>query len=155
MHWVLSKIIVGVLLLTGSAAYSQSVTNDWGKITCGSGISTAGVYTVVGTLGPAGALKLNSKDFSIDSGVSAVIAAVQEPGAPNLTLRITKTNTVVVSWAQTWPSFVLRENTDVGTGNWVNVAAQPNVIVVDGEKTTNQVIVPLPNGNHFYRLVRP
>jgi hypothetical protein len=52
-----------------------------------------------------------------------------------------------VSWP--WPStgFVLQENTNLATTNWVTVPNTPAVV--------NQVIAPATNANNFYRLANP
>jgi len=138
-----------------TVARAQNYGVDWSTITGGGGTSTAGVYTVTGTIAQPDAGRLNSSDFTIDGGFWSIVAAIQEPGAPVLSVRVTQTNTVVVSWPMTWPGFVLLENPNVNTTNWVQVAAPPIVVVTSQTTAEKQVVVPTPTGKRFYRLRRP
>jgi hypothetical protein len=95
---------------------------------------------------------VNSSDFTIDGGFWSIVAAIQEPGAPLLSVRHTQTNTVVVSWPITWPGFALLENSDLNTTNWVQVTTPPVVVVTSQTTADKQVIVPTPAGKRFYRL---
>ena len=151
----LHSLCVGCLVLIPILARAQAYDLNWSTIDGGGGTCTAGVYTVTGTIGQPDAGRLNSSDFTIDGGFWSIVAAIQEPGAPKLSVRFTQTNTVVVSWPVTWPGFVLLENPDANTTNWVKVATQP-VIVATGESTADkQVVVASPIGKRFYRLRKP
>ena len=63
-----------------TVARAQDYGVDWSTIAGGGGTSTAGVYTVTGTIGQADAGRLNSSDFTIDGGFWSIVAAIQEPG---------------------------------------------------------------------------
>jgi hypothetical protein len=68
-----------------------------------------------------------------------------------LTIRLTSTNTVAVSWPSPWGGWTLQENTNgVASINWSNT---PGMIQDDG--TTKTLIVSPPTGNRFYRLFKP
>ena len=82
-----------------------------------------------------------------NSGFWGVIAAVQTPGAPQLTIERTATNGVIVSWPDPSTGFELQQNPDLNPTHWVQVATFPTV--VGGQK---QVVVSAPVGNRFYRL---
>ena len=127
----------------------------WSTIDGGGGTSTAGVYTVTGTIGQADAGRLNSSDFTIDGGFWSIVAAIQEPGAPALSVRSTRTNTIVVSWSMTWPGFALLENSDLNTTNWVQVTTPPVIVVTSQTTADKQVVVPTPTRKRFYRLKKP
>ena len=153
-----SRLAITIAFVTAAAATLARAQNygvDWSTITGGGGTSTAGVYTVTGTIAQPDAGRLNSSDFTIDGGFWSIVAAIQEPGAPVLSVRVTQTNTVVVSWPMTWPGFVLLENPNVNTTNWVQVAAPPIVVVTSQTTAEKQVVVPTPTGMRFYRLRRP
>jgi hypothetical protein len=77
--------------------------------------------------------------------------AVQTSGAPSLTILLTTTNTVAVSWPFSATGWLLQENTNgVASVNWSNA---PGTILDDG--TNKTLIVNPPAGNRFYRLFKP
>lgn len=152
------KHLIGTAFLLAVAATPARAQNsgiDWSTIAGGGGASTAGVYTITGTISQPTTARVNSSDFTIDGGFWSIVTAIQEPGAPLLSVRFTQTNTVVVSWPMTWPGFTLLENPDLNTTNWVQVTT-PAVVVVTSQTTAEkQVVVPTPTGKRFYRLTRP
>ena len=143
-------IALGALLLAGliSSASAQSYSIDWYKIAGGGGSSTGGQYVVSGTIGQhdAGG-PMTGGNYSLVGGFWSIVAAIQTPGAPLLTVTLTSTNTVVITWPAPSTGFVLQQNNDLKTSLWGNVNATVNV--VNGQ---NQVIVSPPIGNAFYRL---
>jgi hypothetical protein len=68
-------------------------------------------------------------------------------GPPALTIRLTATNSVMVSWPSSSAGWSLLVNTNLGTPNWVIPA---ETIYDDG--TLNYIIVNPPAGNCFYEL---
>lgn len=118
----------------------------------GGGTSTAGIYTLTGTIGQPNVARLHSRDFTLDGGSWSIIAAIQEPGAPTLAVRQTETNTVVVSWSIAWPGFYLEETPDPIHPTWTKVAVEPIELVVAKDKTEKQVVLPRPEGNRFFHL---
>jgi hypothetical protein len=70
---------------------------------------------------------------------------------PILTIRLTSTNTIAVSWPSPSAGWVLQQNTNgLASVNWSN---SPGTIQEDG--TTKTLLVNPPTGNRFYRLVKP
>jgi hypothetical protein len=57
---------------------------------------------------------------------------------------------VVVSWAWSSSDFVLQQNSDLTTTNWITVTNSPAVT-----NWQNQWLVSPDAGNNFYRLLRP
>ena len=155
MNSRLATTIAILMAAADTVARAQNYGVEWATVAGGGGTSTAGVYTVTGTIGQADAGRLNSSDFTIDGGFWSIVAAIQEPGAPLLSVRLTQTNTVVVSWPMTWPGFVLLENPDLNPKNWVRVATPPIVVVTSQTTAKKQVVVPTPTGKRFYRLSKP
>ena len=152
MNLRLANIIALVLATAAGIAHAQNYAVDWSTVPGGGGTSTAGVYTITGTIGQPDVGRLNSSDFTIDGGFWSIVAAIQEPGAPLLSVRLTQTNTVVVSWPITWPGFVLLENLDLNGTNWVQVTTPPVVVVTSQTTAEKHVVVPTPIGKRFYRL---
>src|SRR5690242_15049994 len=103
--------------------HAQSYSIDWFTIDGGGGTSTGGVYQVSGTIGqPDAGPTMSGGNYSIDGGFWGLIAAVQMPGAPLLTILRTTTNTVAVSWPSPSTGFTLQQNTNgIATVNWSNV----------------------------------
>ena len=66
---------------------------------------------------------------------------------PSLTIINTSTNAVVVTWPSPSTGFVLEDNTDLTTTNWMNVGLTP------GDDGTNKSVTITPaTGNRYYRL---
>jgi hypothetical protein len=71
------------------------------------------------------------------------------PPPPILSIRLTLTNTAVISWPSSFTDFALEEKGDVTSTNWTLVGTTPSV--TNGE---NQVAVWPTAGARFYRLKR-
>lgn len=138
-----------VLCLPSSAQFAL----DWWTIDGGAGTSTGGVYSVSGTIGqPDAGPALSGGQFTLNGGFWGVIAAVQTPEAPLLSITLTN-SFVVVSWPL------------AGAEGWFLEAtnALPNVStpwpVITPPYHTNganlRFIEPVPTGNRFYRLQKP
>jgi len=66
---------------------------------------------------------------------------------PQLHVRLTETNTLLISWVSADP-FLLQENPDLNPTNWTTVTNTPTL-----KQQESQVVIPLPFfGNRFYRL---
>jgi hypothetical protein len=106
------------------------------------------VYQVDGTIGqPDAGAAMTGGNYSVTGGFWSLIAAVQTPGAPLLTIALTHTNTAVVFWPSPSTGFALQQNSNVGTTNWTDVGLNPS-----DNATTKSVVVPTSPGNTFYRL---
>src|SRR5450759_4556388 len=91
----LTAILLGVGV---NSLRAQSYSIDWFTIDGGGGTSTGGVYSVSGTIGQHDASEaMTGGNYSLTGGFWALYA-VQTPGAPVLSIQLTTTNTVVVSW---------------------------------------------------------
>ena len=88
---------------------------DWPTIDGGGGTSTGGVYTVSSTIGQPDAGQMTGGNYTLQGGFWGLIAAIQTPGAPLLTITHTTTNTVIVSWPSTATGFNLQTNTTLAT----------------------------------------
>jgi len=141
-----------LLSLAASETQAQSFTIDWFTIDGGGGASTGGVYQVSGTIGqPDAGQTMSGGNYSVAGGFWSIIAAVQTPGAPWLTITRTTTNTVAVNWPSASSGFTLQQNTNsVASVNWSNVNA-----TIQDDGTTKTLIVNPPTGNRFFRLFKP
>jgi hypothetical protein len=142
--------ICAAVLVFGPARglQAQSLSIDWFKVAGGGGPSAAGQYSVAGTVGQADAsTALTGGGFSVVGGYWSIIAAVESPGAPRLSIFSTVTNTVVVAWPAPSTGFVLQQTPVLVGPTWQDVSIMP--VVVGGQK---QVIISPPVGNWFFRL---
>ena len=124
---------------------------DWYKVSGGGGMnSTGGVYSLSGTIGQhdAGG-PMAGGNYSLTGGFWALYA-VQIPGAPPLSIFLTTTNTAVVRWPFPSTGWILQQNTNLTTTNWVTPLE-----TVNNDGTNKFIIVNPPNGNKFSRLRKP
>ena len=139
------------MLLISTASFAQQYSIDWSTIDGGGGASTGGMYSVSGTIGQPDAGRMSGGSFTMDGGFWGLIAAVQTPGAPLLSIARTTTNTVAVFWPSPSTGFLLQQNTNgIGSVNWSNIVSTPT-----DDGTTKTIVVNPPTGSRFYRLVRP
>ena len=136
-----------LLVLTLSAAQAQTYSIDWSTTDGGGGTSTGGVYTVSGTIGQPDAGTMSGGTYTLQGGFWGVVAAVQTPGAPWLSVALTPTNTVVVWWALSETRWQLQATTNLVTAGsvWTGHAYATN--------GANSIYIESPpTGNRFYRL---
>ncbi len=139
------------VIVSATSLLAQSYSIDWYTIDGGGGTSTGGVYSVTGTIGQPDAGTMSGGNYTLQGGFWGVVAAVQTPGAPFLTVFRTTTNTVAVSWPSPSTDWTLQQNTNsVSSVNWSNVTSG---ILDNG--TTKTLIANPPAGNRFYRLFKP
>lgn len=146
-----STLMLGLLAFWGAAISAQAQYSiDWYKVSGGGGTSTGGTYQLSGTIGQhdAGGT-MTGGTYSLTGGFWS-LTAVQTPGAPYLSIRLTSTNTVLVSWPSPSTGFALLFNTNLLTTNWIT-PAEP----VTDNGTIKYIIVNPPAGNRYYRLRNP
>ena len=145
-------IIELLVLFSAATGFCQNLLNEWSMVGGGTGTSTAGVYVLSGTISQPNSTPAYSSDFKIDGIFWSITAAIQEPGAPTLSVRRTETNTVLVSWPIASTGFVLMETPELTTPSWVQVDTPPRIVVMNQKVVEKHVVVMNPVGNHFYRL---
>ena len=130
---------------------AQPFAVDWSTVAGGGGTSTGAVYSVSGTIGQAAAgATMSGGSFSVAGGFWSGITAVQTPGGPFLSIRLTTTNTVVVFWPSPSANYELEQTTNVAATSWTTVVTIP-----DDDGTIKSIVVNPPDGNRFYRLRKP
>src|SRR3954451_1280667 len=142
---------IAVFAFTGLSTSAQQYEIPWFKIAGGGGmLSTGGVYSISGTIGQhdAGGPATNGL-YSLTSGFWSLYA-LQTPGAPTLTIRLTTTNTAQVSWPSPSTGWSLQANTNIAGSNWVTPAES-----VNDNGTLRFILVNPPAGSRFYRLKNP
>ena len=127
---------------------AQPFAIDWFTIDGGGGTSTGGVYSVSGTIGQPDAGVLTGGTYSLTGGFWGVAVAIQEEGAPLLTITRSLGN-IILSWPSPAIGFGLQETSSLGTPNWLGIGTPHD----DG--TTVTVTLPAPPADRFYRLKKP
>ncbi len=145
--------VIGVTLLTPLLLLAADCSINWSTIDGGGGTSTGGVYAVGGTIGqPDASGPMTNGQYSVVGGFWAVVAAVQTPGAPTLSVTRTPTNTVVVSWPLPDAGWKLQATTKlVASGSLWTELTPPYAT----NATSLYFVEPTPVGNQFYRLHKP
>jgi hypothetical protein len=69
---------------------------------------------------------------------------------PPLNLAVSPSNTLVFTWTAPTTGYRLQANASLSTTNWVTLTNAP-----DSVGSNNQIIVPAPASNQFYRLTSP
>ncbi len=147
---LLAALLLSVLVLP-LPALAQSHAIPWHTIDGGGGVSTGGVFTVSGTIGqPDAGPTMTGGNFSLTGGFWSFLSVVQTPGASTLNISLTTTNTAMIWWPSPSSGWVLQQNTNLASTNWV---AAPETVQDNG--SIRYVIVSPPTGNRFYRLYKP
>ena len=69
---------------------------------------------------------------------------------PQIGIKLTATNTVLLSWPATQVLFSPQQSTNLASTNWVTLTNSPTTT-----GATCQLTIPTPAGNTFYRLIDP
>ncbi len=110
-----------------------NITSGSSAINAGSGI---GILTDIRGNARTGNPDLGAYEFGISR--------------PALTIRLTATNTVALSWPTLATGYTLQQNSNAAGGNWSAVTTTPG-----DDGATKTVIIQPPVGSRFYRLVQP
>lgn len=141
-------LVAGLSMMLTGGSHAQNYSIDWSTIDGGGGTSTGGVYSVSGTIGQSDAgAKMSGGNFSVDGGFWGILAVVQMPGAPLLTITTSGGN-ATISWPSPSSGFVLQTNGNVDnpTG-WNNFSG-----TINDNGTTKSVTISAQPGNNYFRL---
>jgi hypothetical protein len=145
---------LGILVLTLAAfclCATAQYSIDWSTVDGGGGTSTNGQYSLSGTIGQPDAGTMNGGNYTLAGGFWGILAAVQTPGAPWLTITLNpQLSTITISWPVSDTSWQLQATTNLlTTGSiWTQYSYQTN------GATCCRIESP-PAGNKFYRLRQP
>jgi len=95
----------------------------------------------------AGVITLHWAGGSLTNGADVQAVFALNAPSPTLSIQLTSTNAVVISWPAPSTGFSLQQNTSLDPATWSAVTNA--TLVINGEK---QVIVPSTGGVQFYRL---
>jgi hypothetical protein len=145
-------VLVALFVVVVSVIHAQQYSINWSKVAGGGGTSAGGAYQVSGTIGQhdAGG-PMTSGNYSLTGGFWSVITVVQTPGAPRLTISFNSPlPTVTVSWPSSATNYVLQQNSNLNTANWINTG-----LLITTNGATESVTISQPAGNLFFRLNSP
>lgn len=120
---------------------------DWSTMDGGGGTSTGGDYSLSGTAGQPDAGTMSGGEFVLTGGFWSVLAVVENPPAPSLTIARNAPDSVVISWPTPGTGWFLEQNPDLTPGNWSVVAGAP--VEVGGN---SQVTISPLETTGYYRL---
>ena len=141
--------LVALSFFVVSVLHAQSYSINWFKVAGGGGTNAGGTYQVSGTIGQhdAGG-PMTGGNYSLTGGFWSVITVLQTPGAPLLTISFSsQPPTVTVAWPSSATDFVLQQNFDLNTENWINTG-----LLITTNGATKSVTISPPAGNLFFRL---
>ncbi len=149
--WRIFGALLTFLAITISV-HAQQYSIDWFKISGGGGTSAGSSYQVTGTVGQHDAGEaMTGGNYSLIGGFWSIIAVVQTPGAPLLTINYnSQPQSVTVSWPSSATNFVLQQRFDLTSGNWTT-SGYP----VSTNGATLSVTISPPTGNLYFRLNSP
>jgi len=132
-----------VYLFSTNGALLMTITNPTPAIGDLFGFSVAAVGNEWALIGA-----IRDDTAGTDAG-AAYLFNIAPSVTPSLTIRLTDTNTVVISWPSPSAGFVLQQNTDLNTTNWVGPTEALN-----DDGTSKFIIVNPTTGNRYYRLLK-
>jgi hypothetical protein len=139
-------LTAGLALFT-TLALAQTYSIDWSTIDGGGGTSTGGVYSVSGSLGQPDAGTMSGGNYTLDGGFWGIIATVQPPGAPRLTITLMANKALLLSWPSPSTGFLLQQNSTLAETGWANVTQSQT-----DNGATISTTINAPIGNLFFRL---
>jgi hypothetical protein len=139
-------------LLVVAWAQAQDFRLDWYTTDGGGTTGTGGVFTVSGTIGQPDAGTLSSGQFTVYGGFWGLLGGTLNPVSPWLTVMLTPTNTVILTWPVSTTEWRLQTTPSLATVpvQWIEI---PPPYPVAG--TNCSVIQPSATGSNFYRLQWP
>ncbi len=146
-HGIALVLGCAIILLANCQSRAQGFTLDWWDIDAG-GTSSGGHYTLSGTIGQPDAGSFSGGQYMLSGGFWGTLSLAQTPTTlPSLTITLTPTNTVLLTWPSQSAGFAVQHVTDLNSSYWSDAGVTP---VDDG--TTSTVVLPPALGTHFYRL---
>jgi hypothetical protein len=143
--------LICLLFCASSVRVLGQFSINWFSIDGGGGTSTSGVYSVTGTIGQPDAGRMSGGSFTLEGGFWGIVAAIQTPGAPRLS--VTRTNAhIIVSWPTPAEGWVLEQTNQLTAlpGPWPQV---PFPYVTNTSDI--RVTMPASSGDQFFRLQKP
>jgi hypothetical protein len=143
-------ILIG-LVAGAISTPAQQYSIPWFTVDGGGGTATNAAYSLTGTLGQPDAGFMSGGGFTLVSGFWGIVAPVQTPGAPNLSISRLN-NSIRLTWPGAADGWLLQTTTNLlaTTMQWTDL---PPPYQTQGTNTL--FTEPWPHTNRFYRLHKP
>ena len=153
MKSLLVIALTGAALIFPRALLAQNYSINWYTIGGGGGTSSgtngSNTYSISGTIGQPATASMSGGAYSLTGGFWSIIAAVQTPGSPILS--VTRSGGQAVnSWSAPAAGFLLEQSSTLKTNSWSLSTATPTT-----NSGTISVTVGMTNGYQFFRLHSP
>lgn len=147
-HFIAIVLLISAAVFAPAArAQSTNYSIPWHTIAGGGGTSSGGNYTVSGTIGQHSTATMSGGAYSLTGGFWSIIAAIQTPGSPLLTVTLAGKE-ATISWAApATGEFVLEQSQNLRTGGWT---VSPATLSTNSGVVS--VTVPAGSGYQFFRL---
>jgi hypothetical protein len=153
MKNLLAMAMMGAALVLSPALHAQNYSIDWYTIGGGGGTSSgtngATTYSVSGTIGQPATASMSGGNYALTGGFWSLIAAVQTPGSPLLSITRSGTH-AIISWSAPATGFLLEQSSTLKTNSWT---------ISPATLTTNagiiSVTVTATSGYQYFRLHSP
>ena len=133
-----------VLTNNGSGGFGSHAT-----LTVGSIAGSYPQFVVVADVNGDGLPDLVSANYN-DNSLSVLLNGAGAPGSPSLTISLTNSHTVVISWPSPSDGFGLQQNSNLSTMNWLDFSG---TVTTNG--TTKSATISPATNNLFFRLRHP
>jgi hypothetical protein len=145
-NFVAMAVFAAAILAPSAHAQSTNYSISWYTIAGGGGTSSGGAYSLSGTIGQHSTASMSGGNYSLTGGFWSIIAAVQTPGAPLLSVTLAGKE-ATISWAAPAAGFVLEESQSLTTGSW-----SASTTTLSTNSGVISVTVPAGSGYQFFRL---
>jgi hypothetical protein len=109
------------------------------------------VYQVSGTIGqPDAGVAMSGGNYSLTGGFWSLIAVVQTPGAPLLSIQWVNATTVKISWPSPSTGWRLQQCSNLAAAGWTTSS-----LTISDNGINKSVSISPPTGNLFFRLSNP
>jgi hypothetical protein len=128
----LTRLLFLSLVCPALAGAAESLSIDWYTVDGGGGSTSAGEFTLSGTVGQpdAGTLTASCCGFTIFGGYWSQFSEVivTPPGRPALSIYLSNANTLLLSWPADQTGYVLEQRAAAAPGAWSNVPVTPVLV---------------------------
>lgn len=147
------RALVLITALCGALQGSAQFSINSSVISCGGGVITGGAFAITGTIGQPQTAISSGGRFQLQGGFWGVIAAVQTPGGPHLSIDRAD-SLITVFWPSLADGWVLERTSALAGGgsSWSPI----NGPYASKGNNLSATFTNMPSGsNQYFRLRKP